>query len=210
LSGRVWDISQKIRPALPVWPGDTQVAFSRTWALGPECPVNVSKLEISTHTGTHADAPFHYDAQGAGADALDLSRYLGPCRVVDARGFGPVIRPEQVADALQGTPPRVLFQTYAAFPATEWRSDFTAVSPELVETLAGLGVVLIGLDAPSLDPQTSKDLFAHHAVRRFGLSILEGLVLDDVPPGDYELIALPLPLEGLDASPVRAVLRELA
>jgi arylformamidase len=210
LTGQVWDISQKIRPALPVWPGDTQVSFERTWALGPGCPVNVSKFEISTHTGTHADAPFHYDAQGAGADALDLSRYLGSCRVVDARGLGPVIRPEQLAAALEGTPPRVLLRTYEAFPAEQWRSEFTAVSPELVELLAGLGVVLIGVDAPSLDPETSKDLFAHQAVRRLGLSILEGLVLDDVPAGDYELIALPLPLEGLDASPVRAVLRELA
>jgi arylformamidase len=209
LSGRIWDISQKIRPALPVWPGDTQVSFERTWALGPGCPVNVSKLEISTHTGTHADAPFHYDAEGAGADALDLSRYLGPCRVVDARGLGPQIRPEQVAAALEGTPPRVLLRTYEAFPSEQWRSDFTAVSPELIEALAGLGVGLIGVDAPSLDPETSKDLFAHQAVRRCGLAILEGLVLDDVPAGDYELIALPLPLEGLDASPVRAVLREL-
>ena len=210
MTGRVWDVSQKIRPALPVWPGDTEVSFERTWTLGPECPVNVSKLELSTHTGTHADAPFHYDAQGAGADALDLSRYLGPCRVVDARGLGALIRPAQVAASLEGTPPRVLFRTYEAFPAEHWSSDFTAVSHELVEALAGLGVVLIGVDAPSLDPQTSKDMLAHQAVRRSGLSILEGLVLDDVPPGDYELIALPLPLEGLDASPVRAVLRELA
>ena len=210
MTARLWDISQKIRPGLPVWPGDTEVSFERTWALGPECPVNVSNLKLSTHTGTHADAPFHYDAEGAPADSLDLSRYLGPCRVVDARGLGPLLRPEPLAAALEGTPPRVLFRTYEAFPAEHWRSDFTAVSPELVDALAARGVVLIGLDAPSLDPETSKDMHAHHAVRRAGLSILEGLVLDAVPPGDYELIALPLPLAGLDASPVRAVLRELA
>ena len=210
MTGRLWDISQRIRPALPVWPGDTAVTFERTWALGPECPVNVSKLTLSTHTGTHADAPFHYDADGAGADALDLSRYLGPCRLVDARGFGPLLRAEHVSAALEGTPPRVLFRTYEAFPAGQWRSDFTAISHELISALAALGVRLIGVDAPSLDPETSKDLLTHHAVRRSGLSILEGLVLDAVPPGDYELIALPLPLEGLDASPVRAVLRELA
>ena len=71
-------------------------------------------------------------------------------------------------------------------------------------------MVLVGTDAPSMDPETSKTLDAHHAIRGRGLSILEGLVLDDVPAGDYELIALPLPFEGLDASPVRAVLRELA
>jgi arylformamidase len=207
---RLWDISQAIRPGLPVWPGDTEVGFERTWALGPDCPVNVSKITLSTHTGTHADAPFHYDADGAGAEALDLDRYLGPCRVVDARGAGPVLSPDHVAAALEGAPPRVLFRTFDAFPADRWRSDFTAISPELIETLAAQGVTLVGTDAPSLDPETSKEMSAHHAVRRLGLSILEGLVLDDVAPGDYELIALPLPLKGLDASPVRAVLRELA
>jgi arylformamidase len=206
---RIWDISQAIRPGLPVWPGDTEVGFERTWALGPGCPVNVSKISLSTHTGTHADAPFHYDAEGAGADRLDLTRYLGPCRVVDARGSGPLLSAERVAAALDGTPPRVLFRTFDAFPTERWRSDFTALSPELIDALTERGVVLVGTDAPSLDPETSKAMSAHHAVRRHGLSILEGLVLDDVPAGDYELIALPLPLEGLDASPVRAVLREL-
>lgn len=210
MSRRIWDISQRIRPALPVWPGDTDVSFARTWTLGPGCPVNVSRLTLSTHAGTHADAPFHYDADGAGAEALDLSRYLGPCRVVDARGLGALLRPEHVAGALDGAPSRMLFRTYEAFPAARWRSDFTAVSPALVEALAAKGVALIGVDAPSLDPETSKDMPAHQAVRRLGLSILEGLVLDEVAAGDYELIALPLPLEGLDAAPVRAVLRELA
>jgi arylformamidase len=128
---------------------------------------------------------------------------------VDARGSGPVLMPEQAAASLEGTPPRVLFRTYDAFPADHWRSDFTAISHELIDALAALGVVLVGVDSPSLDPETSKELAAHQAVKRFGLSILEGLVLDDVPAGDYELIALPLPLMGLDASPVRAVLREL-
>ena len=210
MTPRIWDITQKIRPGLPVWPGDTEVAFERTWTLGPGCPVNVSKLQLSTHTATHADAPFHYDAEGAGAEALDLGRYLGPCRVVDARGLGPLLRPESVAAALEGAPRRVLFRTWEAFPAEQWRSDFTAIAHELVDLLASRGVVLIGTDAPSLDPETSKDMPAHQAVRRFGLSILEGLVLDAVPAGDYELIALPLPLVGLDASPIRAVLRELA
>jgi arylformamidase len=210
LRGRIRDISQPIRPGLPVWPGDTEVGFERTWTLGPECPVNVSRLTLSTHAGTHADAPFHYDAEGAGAEALDLSRYIGPCRVIDARGSGPLLLPEHVAASLDGTPPRVLFRTYDAFPRDAWRSDFTAVSHELVDALASLGVVLIGVDAPSLDPEASKDMTAHQAVKRFGLSILEGLVLDDTPPGEYELIALPLALKGLDASPVRAVLRELA
>ena len=114
-----------------------------------------------------------------------------------------------IAGSLTGLPPRVLLRTFERFPADEWVSNFTALAPELVETLADLGVILIGLDSPSVDPEDSKELLAHNAIRRRDLSILEGLVLDEPPPGDYELIALPLPLVGLDASPVRAVLRKV-
>lgn len=206
---RIWDITQTLRPGLPVWPGDTEVAFERTWALDEACPVNVSKITLSTHSGTHADAPFHYDAAGVSAEGVDLDRYVGPCRVIDARGIGGLLLPEHVEADLDAPPPRVLFRTYDVFPHQTWRSDFTAVSHELVGALAALGVVLIGVDAPSLDPEASKTLDAHQAVKRFGLSILEGLMLDDVPAGDYDLIALPLPLAGLDASPVRAILRDL-
>lgn len=204
---RLWDISQPLHAALPVWPGDTTFAAETTWHHGPDCPVQVSKITLSTHSGAHADAPIHYDPNGATAEAMDLTRYLGPCRVVDARHCRDLVRPQDVP--LEDLPPRVLFRTFARFPAERWVSDFTAISAELIEALADRGVLLIGSDAPSMDPETSKDLPAHNAIRRRGMSILEGLVLDDAPFGDYELIALPLPLAGLDASPVRAVLREL-
>jgi len=94
-------------------------------------------------------------------------------------------------------------------PEAAWDKDFRAISPATIELLAANGVILIGTDTPSLDTQESKTMDAHHAVQRHHMSILEGLVLDDVPEGDYELIALPLKLMTLDASPVRAVLREL-
>jgi arylformamidase len=102
-----------------------------------------------------------------------------------------------------------LLRTFDVFPRDGWPEMFTAVSAEAITWLAGAGVRLIGVDAPSLDPETSKTMDAHHAVFAADMRILEGLVLDDAPPGDYELIALPLKLEGLDSSPVRAVLREL-
>lgn len=205
---RLWDISQRLRPDLPVWPGDTAFTAEAVWTH-EATPVQVSKITLSTHSGAHADAPRHYDSTGATAEALDLARYLGPCRVVDARAAQGLVRPADVPAALEGSPPRVLLRTFERFPHERWASNFTAVSPELIEALADRGVVLVGSDAPSMDPETSKALPAHNAIRRRGLSVLEGLVLDDVPFGDYELIALPLALEGLDASPVRAVLREL-
>jgi arylformamidase len=171
-------------------------------------PVNVASFEASTHAGTHADAPLHYDPSGAAADEADLGVYLGACRVVDARACGRTITRAFVA-GLSAPPPRVLFRTYAAFPHQAWRSDFTAVAADAIALLAERGVRLIGVDAPSLDPEESKTMDAHRAVLAADMRILEGLVLDDVPPGDYELIALPLRLAGLDSSPVRAVLREL-
>ncbi|MEP2551838.1 MAG: kynurenine formamidase, partial [Marinomonas sp.] len=104
----------------------------------------------------------------------------------------------------------VLIRTYERFPHAAWDEDFTAIAPEVIARLAASGVQLIGVDTPSLDPQNSKTMDAHHAVRTADMRILEGLVLDDVEPGKYELIALPLAIAGGDASPVRAILRELA
>ena len=106
-------------------------------------------------------------------------------------------------------PERVLLRTFASVDWTCWPDDFRAIDPKLIEALAARGGRLIGTDAPSIDPATSKDLHAHHAAHRAGMAILEGLVLDRVAPGEYELIALPLPIEGVEATPVRAVLREL-
>jgi arylformamidase len=203
------DISPPIRPGIAVWPGDTPFAQERSWAIGPGCPVNVSRITLSTHTGAHADAPLHYAEDGAPIDGLDLERYLGPCRVIDVRQARGAVQPADVADALAGAPPRILLRTAETAAVEHWDPDFTAVAAATIELLASRGVVLIGTDTPSLDPETSKTMDAHQAVHRHGLSILEGLVLDRVMPGDYELIALPLRLAELDAAPVRAVLREL-
>jgi arylformamidase len=206
---RIWDISPPIRAGIPVWPGDTEYSEQRTWAMGPGVPVNVSKFTMSTHTGAHADAPFHYDDAGLPMGGVDVRRYLGPARVIHAIGVRPLIEPHHVERHLAPGMARIIVRTYRAAPQDRWDEAFTAVAPATIELLARRGVELIGIDTPSLDPQNSKTMDAHHAVRRHGLSILEGLVLDDVGEGDYELIALPLKLADLDAAPVRAVLREL-
>lgn len=205
---RLWDISPSIRVGIPVWPGDTAYDEARTWSIGPGCPVNVSRFTMSTHTGAHADAPFHYDEAGAAAAALALEPYLGPCRVIHALGAARIER-GHLAGRLSPRVPRVLLRTYARAPRDRWDPGFAAVAADAIEALAEAGVRLVGVDTPSLDPQDSKTMDAHRAVRRGGLAILEGLVLDDVAEGDYELIALPLKLATLDAAPVRAVLRAL-
>jgi arylformamidase len=177
--------------------------------MGPGTPVNVGRFSQSVHAGTHGDAPFHYDAGGVTIEAVDLNRYIGPCRLIDVRGAGSRIEPADIQALLTNTPPRVLLRTYDAFPHDAWDNDFKPIAPETINLLARHGVELIGVDTASLDPETSKTMDAHRAVAAHGMAILEGLVLTDPPPGDYELIALPLPLAGLDASPVRAILRDL-
>ena len=138
----------------------------------------------------------------------NLTPYLGPCRVIHAIDCGPLVRPEHLAHALHDLPPRVLVRTCLAAPTT-WSATFSAYAPETIAWLAGLGVRLIGIDSQSVDPADSKTLDSHHLLLAHDLRVLENLVLDAVDAGDYELIALPLKLTHADASPVRAVLREL-
>ena len=206
---RLWDISPAIGPGYPVFPGDSEFSQRWTWTLSSDCPVNVSEITLSPHTGSHTDAPLHYDARGASIADVPLDTYLGPCRVIHAIDVGALIEPVHIVEHLRGDPQRVLMRTYQVAPVSAWDSNFTAVAPETIDLLHERGVRLIGLDTPSLDPEQSKTLDAHQRVRAHGMAILEGIVLDDVPEGDYELIALPLKMAGCDASPVRAVLREL-
>jgi arylformamidase len=206
---RLWDISPAIGPGFPVFPGDTEFALRWTWKLGDGCPVNVSELTLSPHTGAHTDAPLHYDNAGAPIAEVALEAYLGPCRVVHVIGVGPVVTPDQLEGRLANTPPRVLLRTYQRAVVDKWDPGFTAIAADTIDQLHAHGVRLVGIDTPSIDPADSKTLDSHQRVRAHAMAILEGIVLDDVLPGDYELIALPLKIAGGDASPVRAVLREL-
>ncbi|MFN7153464.1 MAG: arylformamidase [Acidovorax sp.] len=206
---KLWDISPPIHTGSPVFPGDTP--YSQQWCatIGPGCPVNVSAITLSPHVGAHADAPLHYDENGATIGDVSLDAFLGPCRVVHAIGCGPLITWDHIAHAVDDAlPPRVLVRTYAQAPE-QWDGQLAAYAPDTIERLADRGVLLVGIDTASIDPADSKTLDSHQVIRRRGLRVLENLVLDNVPEGHYELIALPLKLTTADASPVRAVLRAL-
>lgn len=171
-------------------------------------PVNVGRITMSTHSGTHGDAPLHYSPAAPDIASVALDPYIGECLVVDATGVsGGRI---SVGDLPHiDSADRVLFRTFERFPHDDWDSSFTAIDAEAIEWLALQGVKLVGTDAPSVDPQDSKTMDAHKAVLAHDMRILEGLVLDDVPKGRYELIALPLKIAGGDAGLTRAILREL-
>jgi arylformamidase len=206
---RLWDISPPLQPGVPVFPGDAAFELRWTARLPAGDPVNLSTLTLSPHTGAHADAPLHYAADGAAVGALDLAPFLGPCRVIHAIGRGPLLRWHHLAHALNPPlPPRVLVRTYARSPAG-WDPALTAFAPDTVLRLADAGVRLIGIDSASIDPADSASLPSHQAIHQRDLRVLENLLLDDVPEGDYELIALPLKLMTAEASPLRAVLRAL-
>jgi arylformamidase len=208
---RIWDVSEPIGPDTAVFPGDTP--FSAEWVMrmeqGGSC--NVSTIRMSVHLGTHTDAPLHFDCAGEDIAAVDLGRYIGRCRVLEVRGQGtPPLVPATAltAKALAGAE-RVLLRTRDRHDHAMFDESFTALGVAAAEVLVRAGVKLVGIDTPSMDHATSKDLETHRALFRGGVAILENLVLSEVPPGDYELIALPLKIVGGDSSPVRAILREL-
>jgi kynurenine 3-monooxygenase len=221
------DLSPVVSERLGTWPGDSPMTREVLCRLDRGDSVTLSTIRATVHLGSHADGPNHYALDGCAIDRQPLEHYVGPCHVVEARvargarvGLDELVvdgAGAQPRDA-SGTPawlarivhPRVLIRT-ATFPDPErWNDDFAGLSIELIDALASRGVITIGVDTPSVDLMTSKDLPAHRAIARHAIAILEGLSLRDVAPGAYELIALPLKLEGFDASPVRAVLRALA
>jgi arylformamidase len=205
------DISPIIDATINVWPGDTPFVQTVNADMSTGANLTLSDIRVSLHVGAHADAPSHYLAGGPDIAMRRLDLYLGRCVVVHidvARGER--ITPDHVADKIEAiSAPRVLFRTGTFPDHRRWNNDFASLSPELVDDLYHHGVRLIGIDTPSVDPFDSKELEAHHAFAWNDMAILEGLVLEGVEEGEYELIALPLRIKGADASPVRAVLRTL-
>jgi arylformamidase len=180
--GRIYDITRPIGPGAWVWPGDRPFEQGATWRRADGASVNVAHFTMSCQTGTHIDAPFHFSDSGPTSEQIPLSACLGPCLVVPIAAFDETAAAERVLVQADGG---VL------------RAEQIARHPRLR---------LLGTDHVSVDPMDSKTLDAHHALWRRGAVILEGLDLSAVPPGAYQLLALPLKIVGLDGAPTRAVL----
>lgn len=200
----VHDISRPVSGDTAGWPGDVPFEFALSWRKAAGASVNVGAIRGSIHTATHCDAPFHFDDAGATVERLPPEVFVGPAWVVDVRGAAAW---QSKLEALDFTEtPRVLFRTGGWPDAARFPDSIPVMEPTLPGWLAARGVQLIGVDVPSVDPLDSKTLDTHHALGRAGIAIVEGLWLDDVPPGRYGFVGLPLKLVGADGSPLRAVL----
>lgn len=205
---KIFDISRPLLPGVPTWPGDTEFRYEVNWPMAESGSVNVGKLTMSIHTGTHVDAPFHFADDGRRMLELDVQLYVGPARLIDVSGKPSIGAEDLRPFDLEGVT-RLLLRTSSWEDPTRFPEKICYLRSDLAPYLAEIGVRLIGVDVPSVDPLDSKELPAHHGLHEHDIHILEGLELDHVQPGDYELIALPLPLAEADGSPVRAVLRSV-
>ena len=204
----IYDISPRIDEQLRVWPGDTPPTRDILCSIDGGDNLTLSTLHTTVHLGAHVDAPSHYGADAPAIDERSLDYYIGRCRVIRVKAKrGTRVTPRMIKTFIDA--PRLLLATGTYPNPAKFNRSFAALSPDLIATLHESGVILVGIDTPSVDLFESRDLPAHKACLAHDMAILEGIVLRDVPEGVYELIALPLKLAGFDASPVRAVLRSL-
>lgn len=202
---RIIDISPLLSPETAVYPGDTPLSRHVALDMKSGDILTLSSITTTLHIGAHTDAPSHYAKDGDSIEKRPLDRYIGDCQVihVDVRPRER-IQPSHLTVPITAT--RVLFRTDTFPNPNHFSTDFAALSPALITHLAAQGVVLVGIDTPSVDLSDDKVLASHTAIYESDIAILEGIVLNDVPQGNYTLVALPLPIVGADASPVRAVL----
>lgn len=202
------DISQPLNHQIAGWPGDTRFAYEVEYSKKDTGSVNIGKITMSLHTGTHIDAPYHFDESGARVDELDVNLYIGPCQIIDVSEFQ-----EITADLLShftiNKSSRLLLKTALPNDPTIFPDVFPLLTIKAIDYLKDQGIKLLGVDTPSVDLPDSKQLPIHHHLHQSGIHILENVMLDHVEPGDYELSALPLAISDADGSPVRAVIRPL-
>lgn len=204
MARELYDISMDLNAATPEWPGDTAFGYRLSVTQEQSGSVNIGELKTSTHIGTHVDAPYHYDAQGLKIDELPLDVYLSTAQVVDVQGKSVVSKKDLPAP--EAGVSTILLKTASWSDRKKFPPHWPLFETELAEWLVEHGIRLLGVDVPSVDPETSKELPMHQAMNKHGRFILEGIVLDDVPAGVYQLAALPLKITGAEGSPVRAVL----
>jgi arylformamidase len=205
---KIFDVTVPLSSRLPRFPGDPAFCLEPTHRMADGEPYNVSRLTMGTHSGTHIDAPYHFDPEGATVDALPLDVLVGPASVVKMDAPERIDREDLQDFPLRDTP-RVLFKTRSSgqLRGPDFREDFVYLTPEAAVFLAESGVRLVGIDSLSVERYGSRDFAVHHTLLKAGVVIVEGLDLTEVAPGSYEMACLPLRIEGADGAPARVVLR---
>jgi len=192
-----YDVTRPMREGMAVYPGDMEPAFRQE----DRGKYLLSDLRMSTHSGTHVDAPSHYVRGAASVDMIPPENLIGRCRVIEVPGKGSAIdTPGNVSIGAE----RVLFKTWYSGEET-FLEDYPGLSPGCAAALARAGAKCIGIDSPSIEP-FSGDGTVHRTLLGRGIAVVEFLDLSPVGPGDYWMVALPLRLEGLDGSPCRVLL----
>ena len=201
------DITMPLHKNMYIWPGDTAFDYHLMATLQPD-GANVGEITMSLHTGTHIDAPFHYDDAGKSIDVLPIDLFLGPTLIVEMLDVDQIQLQDVEKIRLDGIE-RIFFKTKQCYDLQRFNPKFTTIHPAVVHFLADRGVKVVGTDAPSVDAVEDITLRAHHAFRETELYIIENLYLKDIEEGMYEFIGIPLAIQGGDASPIRAIVRKL-
>ena len=206
---QIYDISRALSACLAVWPGDTPFRFDLKWKMTEGAAVNVGAITSSVHNGTHADAFFHFEANGNTIERMPLDAYLGAAVVSEvAQRNSSTIGVDHLwpVEPLIRETQRLLLKTNAWPEPAEFPAAIPIIAQDVPAWLSERGVKLLGVDVPSVDAIDSKTLPNHHALAQAHIAIVEGLDLSRVAPGVYQLVALPLKIAGADGAPVRAVL----
>jgi len=207
---KIWDISVTISPTLPTWPGDPKAIVERVSAIAKGANANVSRMDMGVHTGTHVDAPLHFIDGTSAVEAMNLEVLIGPARVVQVGDEVNVITREVLEGLdIPASTSRLLFKTrnsyYWANQVQEFQTDFVGIDESGSKYLVEKGVRLVGVDYLSVAPY-KQSRPTHQILLGANIVIIEGLDLSAIQPGEYQLICLPLKIEGSDGAPARAVL----
>jgi arylformamidase len=210
LPDQLIDISILVNEFTAEWPGDTPFSCQWTWEIARGDSVNVSCINSSPHVGTHADAPFHVDPTWPASEALALDAFAGRATVIDITSRHGAVSLSALG-ALESLPvERILLRTGQTIADGRFPEHWPWLDEAAAQALVDRGLRLLGVDAPSVDARDSKTLAVHRILFKGGAAVVENLDLRQAPAGEYHLTAFPVRFAGLDAAPVRAVLRPLA
>ncbi|MCP4641426.1 MAG: cyclase family protein [bacterium] len=197
------DVSIPMHNGMVVWPGDPPFELTAKTRVAEGAGSNTSHLSLATHTGTHVDAPWHFEEDGKRLDEVDPAIFFGHAQLIDLPDVG-IIEPEHLGTA--PLPPRVLFKTRNSEQPMDgaFREDYVGIGAETAQALVDAGVHLVGVDYLSVAPYKQAGQPTHHTLLRNNVLVVEGLRLKDVAAGLHRFTVLPLPLEGADGAPCRA------